>query len=100
MGLGDGGNGAVVGRARTDWADPSVLSRVLMFGDAATHRTLADEIAGGRGDLVDVLASTARSEDPAALRARCVEVLGMALTAAEPEVSARILDALLGRTQT
>jgi hypothetical protein len=82
---------------RTAWRDPSVLSRVLRFGDAATREGLAIDIANGSADLIEVLASTARSEEDEALRARCVEVLGLALVGAGPDVAKRILDALLGR---
>lgn len=78
------------------WDDPSVLSRLLLYGNGNTRRAMADEIGAGSVELVDLLASTARSQESLTLRARCLEVLGLALATADAEVARRIIDALLG----
>ena len=89
------GNGAG-GPIPSEWLQPGVLSRLLLYGDPATRQSMAAAIGEGSTDLVGLLADTARSREGTALRARCVEVLGLALGTAGPEMTQRILSALVG----
>jgi hypothetical protein len=73
-------------------ADPLSLSRLLLYGSEATRRSLA-------GGLVEsdwaMLAATVRSSEPWLLRARCLEVLGMAAGGGDEATAAAIMAALL-----
>jgi len=64
-----------------------------------TVRQLAADIVSGDLALVDLLASTARSDEDLGLRARCLEVLGRALEEAEVDVQKGVLTSLFGPRQ-
>lgn len=76
-------------------SDPLSLSRILLYGSAETRRSLADEVRGS-ADARSMLAETVRSREPWRLRARSLEVLGMAAAGAERSIAESILAALLG----
>jgi hypothetical protein len=72
------------------------LVRRLLWGTLATRRDLAEELAhASRGPARAMLANTARSDDSWQLRARCLEVLGLAAGQAQREVADEILRLLL-----
>jgi len=73
-----------------------LLSRLLRFGDAATRRRLADDVASGDTVLADLLARTARSDEDADLRVRCIEVLGQALEGSDRATQLEVLLSLFG----
>jgi hypothetical protein len=77
-------------------ADPLSLSRLLMYGSATTRRSLADALreAGGADDWA-MLAATVRSDEPWLLRARCLEVLGIAAAGADQPTAEAIFGVLL-----
>jgi hypothetical protein len=75
--------------------DPLSLSRLLLYGSEATRRSLADGLAASGGADVAMLAATVRSNEPWLLRARCLEVLGMAAAAGDESTAATILAGLL-----
>jgi hypothetical protein len=79
-------------------ADPLSLSRLLMYGSAATRRSIADGLlVSGKADDWAMLAATVRSNEPLLLRARCLEVLGMAAAAGDEPTAGTILAALFGK---
>jgi hypothetical protein len=73
-----------------------VLSRLLLFGDAATRLRIAADVASGDLGLTDLLAQTARSDEDPDLRVACVEVLGRALETADAETRIGVLTSLFG----
>jgi len=77
-----------------------LLSRLLRFGDSATRLRLADDVAAGDTVLADLLARTARSDEDADLRVRCIEVLGRALEACDPAMKLEVLTALFGASRS
>ena len=77
-------------------ADPVSLSRLLMYGSAATRRSVADGLlASGGADDWAMLAVTVRSNEPWLLRARCLEVLGMAAAGGDERTAKAIIATLL-----
>lgn len=83
-----------------DAADPFSLSRLLLYGLPATRRSIADDLlAFGRSDTWAMLAATVRSHEPWLLRARCLELLGMAAADAGEATAKLILATLLGSTE-
>jgi hypothetical protein len=77
--------------------DVQTLVRLLLYATAESRRRLAARLLDeGRAEVWVLLATTARSEEDPLLRARCVEVLGLAAAAAEGRQAALILSALLG----
>jgi hypothetical protein len=77
-------------------ADPLSLSRLLMYGNAATRRSVADGLLeSGSADDWAMLAATARSNEPWLLRARCLEVLGMAAAGGDEPTAQAILALVL-----
>jgi hypothetical protein len=77
--------------------DVQTLVRLLLYATAESRRRLAARLLDeGRRDVWVLLATTARSGEDPVLRARCVEVLGLAAAAAEGHQAELILSALLG----
>lgn len=62
-----------------DLRDARILARVLLYGDAGSRRAAAQLLlrASDRASWA-LLAGTVRSNEPWLLRARCLEVLGLA----------------------
>jgi len=72
------------------------LTRGLLWGTTATRHQLAEQLAqSGCGVGRAMLAETARSTEPWRLRARCLEVLGLAAGQAERTVAEEILRLLV-----
>jgi len=73
----------------------SLMGR-LLWGTATTRQQLAEQLAqsGSKAGRV-MLAETVRSAEPWRLRARCLEVLGLAAGQAQREVAEEILGHLL-----
>jgi hypothetical protein len=67
-----------------------------MHGSAATRRSVADGLleSGGPDDWA-MLAATVRSAEPWLIRARCLEVLGLAAAGGDEPTAEAILAALL-----
>ena len=77
--------------------DVQTLVRLLLYATAESRRRLAARLLDeGRIEVWVLLATTARSSEDSVLRARCVEVLGLAAAAAEGHQAELILSALLG----
>ena len=77
--------------------DVQTLVRLLLYATADSRRRLAARLLDeGRAEVWALLATTARSSEDPVLRARCVEVLGLAAAAAEADQAELILSALLG----
>jgi hypothetical protein len=77
--------------------DVQTVIRLLLYATADSRRRLAARLLDeGRQDVWALLAATARSSEDPVLRARCVEVLGLAAAAAEGHQAEVILSALLG----
>lgn len=77
--------------------DPQSLSRLLLYGSPQTRRQLAESMVSD-GDLTvcSLLAETVRSPESWLLRARCLEVLGLAAGGADQETAEQILGTLIG----
>jgi hypothetical protein len=82
-------------------ADLVSLTNRLLWGSAATRRELAEHLLSPerQQDLV-LLADTVRSGEAWRLRARCLEVLGMAAGEAGQEVAEHILQLVAMRETT
>lgn len=79
-----------------DAADPRTLARLLVYGQPETRRVLAQRLLGeDDGEWWALLMSTVRSQEPWRLRARCLEVLGLAAGSADEQTAERILGELL-----
>ena len=77
--------------------DVQTLVRLLLYATAESRRRLAARLLDeGRQDVWALLATTARSDEDPVLRARCVEVLGLAAAAADGRQAELILRTLLG----
>ena len=77
--------------------DAQTLTRLLLYATAESRRRLAARLLDeGRAEVWALLAATARSHEDPVLRARCVEVLGLAAAAAKGQQAELILSALLG----
>lgn len=77
--------------------DVQTLAHLLLYATAESRRQLAARVLDeGRAEVWALLATTARSREDPVLRARCVEVLGLAAAAAEARQAELILSALLG----
>jgi hypothetical protein len=77
--------------------DVQTLYRVLVYATPESRRRLAGRLVDGKHARVwDLLAMTARSGGDRVLRARCVEVLGLAAAGAREQEAELILNALLG----
>ena len=80
--------------------DVQTLVRVLLYATAESRRRLAASLLDEtRAEVWTLLAATARSNGDPVLRARCVEVLGLAAAAAGHQQAELILDALLGEAR-
>lgn len=51
---------------------------MLIHGSSEARSRLAEELAASDGDVLSILAVTVRSDESWLLRARCLEVLGLA----------------------
>ena len=77
--------------------DAQTLINLMLYGTANSRRRLAARLLDdGRAEVWALLATTARSNEDPVLRARCVEVLGLAAAAAGGQQAELILSALLG----
>jgi hypothetical protein len=66
------------------WSDVRSLARVLLHATPATRRAVAQRLLeADDATWWQLLASTTRHDDDWRLRARCLEVLGVAAGAAE-----------------
>lgn len=76
--------------------DPRSLSRLLLYGSPQTRRALAAHLRepDAHHDR-SLLLSTACSNEPWRLRARCLEVLGLAAGDGDEATARAILDGLL-----
>lgn len=77
--------------------DLASLSRQLLWGSVATRRALADQLVQGgtAPSLLELLADTVRSAEEWRLRARCLEVLGLAAGQANRQLVEQILGLLV-----
>ena len=76
--------------------DVQTLVRILLYGTAESRRRLAERLLDEKdAEVWSLLATTARSKEDPVLRARCLEVLGLAAAAGEAHVAELILSALL-----
>ena len=80
--------------------DLQSLARQLAYGSPATRQRLVEELLS-RGDvrIWTLLVDTVRSGEPWSLRARCLEVLGLAAARADQQTAELILTALLAEGQ-
>jgi hypothetical protein len=86
--------------APIDGDDLQSLARQLAYGSPATRQRIVEGLLS-RGDfrLWALLVDTVRSGEPWSLRARCLEVLGLAATRADQQTAELILTALLAAGQ-
>ena len=83
--------------ARAEPVDPALLARRLLYGAPETRQRIARELLATQDpDLLDPLTSTVCSTEAWHLRARCLEVLGLAAGDARQELVERILDGVTG----
>ncbi len=75
--------------------DPRSLSAVLVHGSTDARSRLAEGLADSDGDVLSILAVTVRSEENWLLRARCLEVLGLAASLGGEGRAKEILQALI-----
>ena len=76
--------------------DIQTLVRLLLYANDESRRRLAERLLDEKNaEVWALLANTARSEEDPMLRARCLEVLGMAAAAADAHEAELILSALL-----
>jgi hypothetical protein len=76
--------------------DPRSVVAVLLYGTDASRRELAVQfLAQGDATTWKLLANTVRSDDRWLLRARCLEVLGLAAANGPAHVAEIILRTLL-----
>jgi hypothetical protein len=80
--------------APIDGDDLQSLARQLAYGSPATRQRLVEELLS-RGDvrIWTLLVDTVRSGEPWSLRARCLEVLGLAAARADQQTAELILPA-------
>lgn len=78
--------------------DVQILVRLLLYATGESRRRLAERLLDETNaeEVWALLATTARSKGDPVLRARCVEVLGLAAAAADARRAELILSALLG----
>jgi hypothetical protein len=77
--------------------DVQTLVRLLLYGTAASRQRLAERLLDESStEIWALLAATARSQGDPVLRARCLEVLGLAAATAGGQQAELILSALLG----
>jgi hypothetical protein len=75
--------------------DPILLARRLLYGAPETRQRIAQELLRTEDEyLLDLLTSTVRSTESWQLRARCLEVLGLAAGGAPQGLAEQILSAL------
>ncbi len=87
---------ASLGQSRVHVDDVETFVRLLLYATPASRRRLAARLLDQGGTEVwALLATTARSSEDRVLRARCVEVLGLAAAAADPGEGEAILKMLL-----
>ena len=86
--------------APIDGDDLQNLARQLAYGSPATRQRLVEGLLS-RGDvrIWALLIDTVRSGEPWSLRARCLEVLGLAAARADQQTAELILTALLAEGQ-
>ena len=78
-----------------DSDNPRTLAMLLLFGGSDTRRLLAQRLVkDGDAEQWSLLASTVCSQEPWLLRARCLEVLGLAAGAADQRTAEMILELL------
>ena len=80
--------------------DLQSLARQLAYGSPATRQRLVEGLLS-RGDvrIWALLVDTVHSGEPWSLRARCLEVLGLAAARADQQTAELILTALLAEGQ-
>ena len=89
--------GAMAPGASPDPIDAGWLARRLLYGAPETRSRIAQELRQTHDPtLLDLLASTVRSSEPWQLRARCLEVLGLAAGGGEQVLAEHILAAVAG----
>ena len=77
--------------------DVQTIAHLLLYATAESRRRLAERLLHEENaEVWALLATTARSNEDPVLRARCLEVLGLAAAAAEGHQAELILNALLG----
>ena len=73
------------------------ILRLLLYATAESRRRLAERLLTEKNaEVWGLLAITARSTEDPVLRARCLEVLGLAAAAADEQQAGVILNVLLG----
>ncbi len=83
-----------------DHDDLHTLQWLLLYGSPATRRQIGEDLVGEDGAARRaLLVSTVLSRGSAALRGRCLEVLGHAIACADRRTAETILNALLGEPQ-
>ena len=91
------GHRASFGEPPLQQDDVQTLVRLLLYATAESRRRLAARLLDEKNaEVWALLATTARSKGDPVLRARCLEVLGLAAAAAEGHQAELILSALLG----
>lgn len=78
-----------------DQSDPRRLASLLLYGGPDTRQRLAEQLAADGAAPWSLLAETARSREPWLLRARCLELLGLAAARADQQTAEFILGSLL-----
>ena len=92
----DGFHAKPARRATVHQDDVQTLVRLLLYATAESRRRLAERLVNEKnGEAWALLATTVRSREDPVLRARCLEVLGLAAAAGEAHVAELILSALL-----
>ena len=77
--------------------DAQTLIRLLLYATSESRRRLAERLVNeNNAEVWDLLAITARSKGNPLLRARCLEVLALAVVAADEHQAEVILSVLLG----
>jgi hypothetical protein len=80
------------------WADVRSLARVLLHATPSSRRAVALRLLEAEDPRWwTLLAATVRSDEDWRLRARCLEVLGLAAGAADRQTVEQIAAALLGQ---
>jgi hypothetical protein len=72
--------------------NPETLANIVLFGSPESRRRLAEQVATTRDlSTLGLLAATVGSDEAWQLRARCFEVLGLAIGFADQEVAEKIM---------
>lgn len=76
--------------------NPAALHHVLLYGRAETRRLCVEEmVRSGQVDVWPVLVSTIQSSGSTALRARCLEALGVIAGSVSSDIAEQILTFLV-----